>query len=63
MDLQVLALPIFALLMLTEVVLTALQGREVYQWRDLAASMSQHAAQPPARQRRFRKNDKEELWL
>jgi sterol desaturase/sphingolipid hydroxylase (fatty acid hydroxylase superfamily) len=43
MDLTVLALPVFALLMLSEAVITALQGREAYEWRDFGASMSQLA--------------------
>ena len=43
MDLMVLALPVFALLMLSEALITALQGREAYEWRDFAGSMSQLA--------------------
>jgi sterol desaturase/sphingolipid hydroxylase (fatty acid hydroxylase superfamily) len=41
MDLTALALPVFALLMLTEAVATALRGREAYAWRDFGGSMSQ----------------------
>ena len=43
MDLKVLALPVFAVLMLAEALITALQGREAYEWRDFAGSMSQLA--------------------
>ena len=41
MDLRALALPLFALLMLAEAIITALRGREVYAWRDFGGSMSQ----------------------
>jgi alkylglycerol monooxygenase len=41
MDLKVLALPLFALLILAEAVITALRGREAYAWRDFGGSMSQ----------------------
>lgn len=43
MDLTSLALPIFAVLILTEAVVTALQGREAYAWKDFGGSMSQLA--------------------
>jgi sterol desaturase/sphingolipid hydroxylase (fatty acid hydroxylase superfamily) len=41
MDLKALALPIFALLILTEVVITVVRGRNVYAWQDFGGSMSQ----------------------
>lgn len=41
MDLTALALPVFGLLMLSEAIITALKGKEVYDWRDFGASMSQ----------------------
>jgi alkylglycerol monooxygenase len=41
MDLKVLALPLFALLILAEAVITALRGREAYAWPDFGSSMSQ----------------------
>lgn len=43
MELTALALPVFALLMLTEAIITATRGREAYEWRDFGASMSQLA--------------------
>lgn len=43
MELTQLALPIFALLMLAEAVLSALRGNPVYQWQDFFGSMSQLA--------------------
>ncbi|MEP4146547.1 MAG: sterol desaturase family protein [Halioglobus sp.] len=43
MDLTALALPAFALLMLAEAIITAIRGREAYEWRDFGASMSQLA--------------------
>ena len=41
MDLKALALPIFALLILTEVVITVVRGRNAYAWQDFGGSMSQ----------------------
>ncbi|NQX87585.1 MAG: sterol desaturase family protein [Halioglobus sp.] len=41
MDLTALALPVFALLMLTEATVTVLRGQEAYTWRDFGGSMSQ----------------------
>ena len=41
MDLTALALPVFGLLMLSEAIITALRGKEAYEWRDFGASMSQ----------------------
>jgi alkylglycerol monooxygenase len=41
MDLRALALPLFALLILAEAVISALRGQEVYAWRDFSGSMSQ----------------------
>jgi sterol desaturase/sphingolipid hydroxylase (fatty acid hydroxylase superfamily) len=41
MDLTALALPVFGLLMLSEAIITALKGKEAYEWRDFGASMSQ----------------------
>jgi alkylglycerol monooxygenase len=41
MDLRALALPLFALLILAEAVISALRGHEVYAWRDFSGSMSQ----------------------
>ena len=43
MDLKVLALPLFALLILAEAVITALRGHEAYALRDFGGSMSQLA--------------------
>ena len=43
MDLTALALPAFALLMLAEAIITAIRGKEAYEWRDFGASMSQLA--------------------
>ena len=43
MDLTALALPVFALLMLAEAIITAAAGKEVYEWRDFSGSMSQLA--------------------
>lgn len=43
MDLAALALPVFALLMLVEAIITALRGNEAYEWYDFGASMSQLA--------------------
>lgn len=43
MDLTILALPVFALLMLAEAIITAVRGQEAYEWRDFGASMSQLA--------------------
>lgn len=43
MDLTALALPVFALLMLAEAIITAAGGKEVYEWRDFGGSMSQLA--------------------
>jgi sterol desaturase/sphingolipid hydroxylase (fatty acid hydroxylase superfamily) len=40
-DLKVLALPLFALLILTEAVITAVRGRHAYAWQDFGGSMSQ----------------------
>jgi len=41
MDLITYALPIFALLILTEAIFSAWRGQQVYVGRDFAASMSQ----------------------
>ena len=41
MDLKVLALPLFALLILTEAVITAMRGQNAYALRDFGGSMSQ----------------------
>ena len=43
MDLLTLALPLFALLMLAEAVITATRGEPAYAWRDFGGSMSQLA--------------------
>ena len=41
MDLMMMALPLFALLMLAEATLTSLRGRNVYALKDFGGSMSQ----------------------
>lgn len=41
MDLRALALPLFALLMVAEAVITARRGRDAYAWPDFGGSMSQ----------------------
>ena len=48
MDLKALALPIFALLILTEVVITVVRGRNVYAWQDFGGSMSQLVHERPS---------------
>jgi len=43
LNLEALALPVFALLMLSEALVSAMRGRQAYAWRDFAGSMSQLA--------------------